>query len=51
MKTYMDQSPVLALPANHNPEDFLKQLKLKAGMRLDHIPERVCGYQFISIEE
>lgn len=34
-----------------NPEDFLMQLKLKAGMRSDHTPERAWIYQSISIEE
>lgn len=34
-----------------NPEDFLRQLKLKAGMHLDQSPERAWVYQSISIEE
>jgi hypothetical protein len=34
-----------------NPEEFLKHLKLKAGMRVDHTPERAWIYQSISIEE
>ncbi len=33
------------------PEDFLQQLKLKAGMRPDHTPERAWIYQSIAIEE
>jgi AmmeMemoRadiSam system protein A len=34
-----------------NPEDFLKHLKLKAGMRLDHTPDRAWIYQSVMIEE
>lgn len=37
--------------ALQKPEDFLLQLKLKAGMRPDHNPERAWRYQSISIEE
>jgi len=33
------------------PEDFLQQLKLKAGMRPEVCPERAWRYESISIEE
>jgi hypothetical protein len=37
--------------ALQQPEDFLHQLKLKAGMRPEVCPERVWRYESISIEE